>query len=88
MFGKVKINDPYNTMGAPAGGKPYGRLVKKFDLTPEKPAPKTRTCPECKGECLVRRLHTPTKKLRGMGGGEYTTYIDCPSCEGTGQVSA
>jgi hypothetical protein len=49
VFGKTKINDPYNTMGKAQRVKGCGRLVKKYDLSPGKPAPKTRECPECQG---------------------------------------
>jgi hypothetical protein len=47
LFGKNKINDPYNTMGG--GGK----------ARPKKPEQKAekemyKTCPDCQGYCLQR----------------------------------
>jgi hypothetical protein len=84
MFGKPKINDPYNTMGtAPAGkrdsGKPAGAAKRDTDrrksswlTTKRLDAPGTPECKDCKGTGSSGWL-----TARGE-------TIVCPSCRGFG----
>jgi hypothetical protein len=84
MFGKPKINDPYNTMGAsaPRGNRktpPPGAAVRDTDrrlsswLVSERlDHPGTEACPTCKGTGS-----SGWKTAKGE-------TIVCPSCRGFG----